>query len=258
MSATVLARASRAEWSRIWSVRSSWAFAGLIGLAVVGLGVIAGIDVANSPGAGEGGESAWDVAGFTAMFALFGTVAWAVVTGTADHGTGAIVPTLQWTPRRGILLAARTGVIALTMTVIGLALVVAASIAVRVLAPDFGLPLDEGLRRVGDLTVVIGCGALLGIGLGLATRSTAAALVLAIALLLVLPLHHRQPAVRVGGDGLVAAAGVWRAVPHLRRGATRTHLADPGATDARRVGGGGGVGRRVAAPAQRRGSLKGH
>lgn len=188
MTATVLARASRAEWSRIWSVRSSWAFAGLIGLAVVGLGVIAGIDVANSPGAGDGGESAWDVAGFTAMFALFGTVAWAVVTGTADHGTGAIAPTLQWTPRRGVLLAARAGVIAVTMTVIGLAFVVAASAAVRLLAPDFGLPLDQGLRRVGDLVVVIGCGALLGIGLGLVTRSTAAALVLAIALLLVLPL----------------------------------------------------------------------
>lgn len=188
MSATVLARASRAEWSRIWSVRSSWAFAGFIGLAVVGLGVIAGIDVANSPGAAEGGESAWEVAGFTAMFALFGTVAWSVVTGTADHGTGAIVPTLQWTPRRRLLLAARSGVIALTVTAIGLALVLAASVAVWALAPDFGLPVDEGLRRVGDLVVVLGCGSLLGIGLGLATRSTAAALVLAIALLLVLPL----------------------------------------------------------------------
>jgi hypothetical protein len=122
------------------------------------------------------------------MFALFGTVAWAVVVATADHSTGAIVPTLQWTPRRGVLLAARAGVIALTMTVIGLVLVIAASAAVRVLAPEFGLPLDEGVRRVGDLAVVIGCGALLGIGLGLATRSTAAALVIAIALLLVLPL----------------------------------------------------------------------
>ncbi|MEO7268775.1 MAG: hypothetical protein ABIW49_06175 [Knoellia sp.] len=98
------------------------------------------------------------------------------------------MPTLHWTPRRGILLAARTGVLDLTMTVIGLVLVVAASAAVWAIAPDFGLPLDEGLRRVGDLTVAIGCGALLGIGLGLATRSTAAALVLAIALLLVLPL----------------------------------------------------------------------
>lgn len=188
MSATVLVRASRAEWSRIWSVRSSWAFVGFISLAVVGLGIIAGIDIANSPTGPAGDETAWDAAGFTAMFALFGTVAWAVVTGTADHGTGAIVPTLQWTPRRGVLLAARSGVIALTVTTIGIVLVLTASLAVRILAPDFGLPLDQGLDKIGDLVVVLGCSALLGIGLGLATRSTAAALVLAIALLLVLPL----------------------------------------------------------------------
>lgn len=188
MSAAVLARASRAEWSRIWSVRSSWVFAGLLGLVVVGLGAVAGLDVANSPGAAAGGESAWDVAGFTAMFALFGTVAWSVVTATADHSTGAIVPTLQWTPRRRLLLAARSGVIALTVTAIGLALVLVASVAVWALAPEFGLPVGEGLQRVGDLVVVLGCGSLLGVGLGLATRSTAAALVLAIALLLVLPL----------------------------------------------------------------------
>ncbi|WP_353951368.1 hypothetical protein V6K52_17295 [Knoellia sp. S7-12] len=188
MSATVLARASRAEWSRIWSVRSSWVFLCAIGLAIVGLGVLSGIDVANNPDSAPDDGSAWDVARFTAMFALFGTVAWSVVTSTSDHATGAIVPTLQWTPRRGLLLAARCAVIALTVTAIGLALVVAASVAVWALAPDIGLPLADGLASLGDLVIVIGCGALLGIGLGLATRSTAAALVLAIALLLVLPL----------------------------------------------------------------------
>src|SRR4051794_3696063 len=104
--ATVMARASRAEWSRIWRVRSSWAFAGLIGLAVVGLGIVAGIDVAHHPSdLGPQDNTAWDVARFTAMFALFGTVAWSVVAATADHAMGAFVPTLQWTPRRGVLLA---------------------------------------------------------------------------------------------------------------------------------------------------------
>jgi len=188
MSATVLGRASHAEWSRIWSVRSSWVFVCALAFAVVGLGVLGGIDVANSPAPPQGGASAWEVARFTAMFALFGTVAWAVVTSAADHGTGAIVPTLQWTPRRGILLTARSAVIALTVTAVGIALVVAASVAVWAIAPETGLPLGEGLAEVGDLVVVLGCGALLGIGLGLLTRSTAAALVLAIALLLVLPL----------------------------------------------------------------------
>lgn len=190
--ATVLARAGRAEWRRIWSVRSSWVFAGLITCAVVGLGLLVGIDVANNPGSVPEGASAWDGARFTAMFALFGTVAMAVVTSTADHATGAIVPTLQWTPRRGVLLAARSLVIALTVTVLGVGLVIAASTVVWAIAPGVGLPLGDGLRGLGDVVVVIGCGALLGIGLGLGTRSTAAALVLAIALLLVLPLLVAQ------------------------------------------------------------------
>lgn len=188
----MLARACRAEWSRIWSVRSSWLFAALITLAVVGLGVLVGIDVASNPEAVPDDASAWDGARFTAMFALFGTVAMAVVTSTADHGTGAIVPTLQWTPRRGVLLSARTAVIGATMTVLGVGLVVVASVAVWALAPAVGLPLGDGLRGMGDVVLVVGCGALLGIGLGLATRSTAAALVLAIALLLVLPLLVAQ------------------------------------------------------------------
>lgn len=187
MSATVLARAGRAEWSRIWSVRSSWVFLCVMALAVVGLGVLVGIDVANDPESAPADATAWDGARFTAMFALFGTVAWAVVTSAADHGTGAIVPTLQWTPRRGILLTARSGVIALTFTMLGIGLVVAASVVVWAFVPELGLPLGDGLRGLGELVVVLGCGALLGIGLGLATRSTAGALVIAIALLLVLP-----------------------------------------------------------------------
>jgi len=192
MSATVLARASRAEWSRIWSVRSSWVFLGATALAVIGLGVLVGIDVANNPESAPADATAWDGARFTAMFALFGAVAWAVVASAADHGTGAIVPTLQWTPRRGILLAARSAVIATTVTALGKCLVIAASVVVWAFVPELGLPIVDGLRGLGDVVVAVGCGALLGIGLGLATRSSAAALVLAIALLLVLPLLVAQ------------------------------------------------------------------
>lgn len=185
---TVLVRSARAEWSRIWSVRSSWVLVACLALFVVGVGALAGIDAARNPGSVPPGSTAWDGARFTAMFALFGTVALAAMTSTADHGTGAIVPTLQWTPRRGVLLTARSAVIALTVTAIGIALVTGASIAIRLIASEVPLPLGDGLRSMGDLVVVLGCGALLGMGLGLATRSTAAALVLAIALLLVLPL----------------------------------------------------------------------
>ncbi len=68
------------------------------------------------------------------MFALFGIVAMAVVTSTADYGTGGIVATLQWTPRRVVLLTARTGVILATTTVLGLGLVTRNTAAALVIA----------------------------------------------------------------------------------------------------------------------------
>jgi hypothetical protein len=183
--AAVVARASRAEWARIWSVRSTWVFVLVTAAAVVGLGAIIGSD-----GAGEGPPAdvtAWDGGRLTAMFALFGVLALSVVVTAADHGTGGIVPTLQWTPRRGVLLAARVGVVVVTTTGLGLLLVTAASLVVWLLVPEVGLPVGDGLETLGGVGFVLATGALLAVGLGLVLRSTAGALVTVIALVLVLP-----------------------------------------------------------------------
>lgn len=188
--AAVLARTSRAEWSRIWSVRSSWLFALVLAVVVVGFGTIVGAE--SDPSQVDPGDTAWDGGRMTGMFALFGVVALAVVTATADHTTGGIVPTLQWTPRRGALLAARVLTIVLTTTLLGLVLITGASTMIVLFLPELGLPLGDGARTLGDLGFVLACGAGLGVGLGLLTRSTAAALVAALALLLVLPLIVAQ------------------------------------------------------------------
>lgn len=187
-----LARAGHAEWGRIWSVRSSWAFALALAVVVVGFGTIIGSDAASDPGSVTPGSTAWDGARFSAMFALFGVVAMAVVVATADHGTGGIVPTLQWTPRRGLLLAARAGVVVTTTTLLGLVLMSAGAAVIWSFVPHLGLPVGDGARTLGDVGLLLACGAALGVGLGLVTRSTAAALVLAIALLLVGPLLLAQ------------------------------------------------------------------
>jgi hypothetical protein len=121
------------------------------------------------------------------MFALFGVLATAVVTATADHGTGAIVPTLQWTPRRGVLLASRVGVVVATVTLLGTMLVGAAALLVSVLVPEVGFPVDEGASFLGGLLFIYATGSALGVGLGLFLRSTAGALVTVIGLVLVLP-----------------------------------------------------------------------
>ena len=184
---TALVRTSLAEWSRIWTVRSSWAFALLTGLVVVGLGAIIGADAQGDPSGVPADASAWDGGQLTGMFAFFGIIAMAVVAGTADHGTGGIVPTLQWTPRRGVLLAARAGVVVATTTCLGLALVAAASVVIATFLPELGLPFREGAQVLGGLGYVYATGALLAVGLGLFLRSTAGGLVSVIALVLVLP-----------------------------------------------------------------------
>lgn len=185
--ATTLRRSGRAEWSRIWSVRSSWVLAVLTTVAVVGLGLLVGLDAAGDPSGPPADATAWDGARPSAMFALFGILALCVVTGTADHTTGAIVPTLQWTPRRGLLLAARAGVVVTAASVLGVLLVGTASLVIRALVPAVGLPTGPGADFLGGLAVVYSCCALLAVGLGLALRSTAGGLVTVIGLVLVLP-----------------------------------------------------------------------
>lgn len=190
--ALTLVRAGRAEWSRIWTVRSSWVFALALLVVVLGFGAVIGNDAASDPAGVTPGSTAWDGIRFTGMFALFGLVAMAVVVATGDHATGGIVPTLQWTPRRGVLLAARTAVVAGTTTLLGLLCMAAGAVVVWTFVPHLGLPVADGLALVGEMGVVLACGTLLAVGLGLATRSTAASLVLAIALLLVGPLLLAQ------------------------------------------------------------------
>jgi ABC-2 type transport system permease protein len=183
----VLARTGRAEWSRIWTVRSSWVLALVTALAVLAIGTVIGSDVAADPASAPADATAWDGGRPTAMFALFGVLALAVVTSTADHGTGGIVPTLQWTPRRGLLLAARAGVVVATTTLMGVASVAAASTVVHAFLPALELPPAEGLALLAGLAFVYATAALLAVGLGLALRSTAGGLVTVIALVLVLP-----------------------------------------------------------------------
>ncbi len=183
--AVALARAGWAEWLRIRSVRSTWAFAGATAVVVLGFASILAQDVANDPQLPD--VTAWTVGQFAGMFALFGIVAIASVTATADHGTGGIVPTLQWTPRRGLLLTARVVAVAGASTVLGLVLVTAASVVGLLWEPRIGLPVDGAGVLVG-VAFVYAASTLLATGLGLALRNTAGVLVLVVALMLVLPI----------------------------------------------------------------------
>jgi ABC-2 type transport system permease protein len=183
--AVVLGRTAAAEWGRLWTVRSTWWCALATTVAVLGVGTLAGIDLRDvqAPEA-----SAWEIGQFAAGLWMFILLVFALVTTTADHTSGGIVPTLQWTPRRAVLLAARTSVIVVSVTVFGQLLVTAASLTVHLWAPGIGLPLDDGARALGWAAFVHATCALLAVGIGLATRSTGGGLAGVFAVIMVLPL----------------------------------------------------------------------
>ncbi|SFO17198.1 ABC-2 family transporter protein [Geodermatophilus obscurus] len=201
----LLARTCAAEWTRLWTVRTSWWFLLAAAVVLVGLGTVAGVESAGDP-AQSGGDPVW--AGVTvfvmpAQFALFGLALTAV---TSDHATGGIVPALQWTPRRGVLLLARAGVAVATATAAGVVLVLASALAAHTAHPDLTLPVGEGLDALGTVALVVAAGAALGAGLGFLLRSTAGALVAVFLLVLVLPLVLPQ-------FGLAWATSVAEALP---------------------------------------------
>ncbi|UMG91869.1 hypothetical protein [Nocardioides sp. TF02-7] len=194
-SAVLIARTCRAEWSRLWTVRSTWVFVGVTGFVVVGFAALLGAE-ASGPSGPPADATAWDAGRTTTMFALFGVLALSALATTADHTTGGIVPTLQWTPRRTVLLVARTTVVAATTTAVGVVLVTAASLVVLSFVPEVGAPIGEGVETLAAAGFVLAAGAALAVGLGLVTRSTAGALVSVVGLVLVLPFLLAQLSVR--------------------------------------------------------------
>ena len=183
----VFARTCAAEWSRLWTVRSTWGFVLAGAVVMVGIGTIAGFEAAAEP-AGPGGDPAWAIAPFAAMPGQFALLALALTVVTADYATGGIVPTLQWTPRRGTLFAARTVVAVGVATVVGVLLGAGSALAAAAAAPALDLPWDAGIDVLGTLALVFSAGAALAVGLGFLLRNTAGAIVTVFLVMLLLPI----------------------------------------------------------------------
>ncbi len=182
----VFARACAAEWSRLWTVRTTWGFLAAAAVAMVGIGAIAGFEAAAQPVPPQG-EPAWAVASVAAMPAQFALLALALTAVTADYATGGIVPTLQWTPRRGVLFLARTVVAVGVATSLGVLLGFGSALAAFTAASGLSLPWDVGLDVLRTVAFVFACGTALAVGLGFLLRNTAGALVTLFLLMLLLP-----------------------------------------------------------------------
>lgn len=179
--ATELRRTVAAEWTRLWTVRSTWwALAAAAALMLL-LGFAFGQDMT--------GESPFWVPGEIAIgpaqFALYVLVMLPV---TAEYATGAIRSTLQAVPRRGLLLAARSLVTLVVATVAAVVLALLTG-AMAWIGLGSELVVDAGdiAASLGLVAVVVAAGSLLTIGFGSVLRSSAGTLTSLFLLLLVLP-----------------------------------------------------------------------
>ena len=187
----IFARTCAAEWTRLWTVKATWWFAAVAAVVMVGFGTLIGFEAGAD--AGAQGDPAWAVARFAAMPTQFALLALALMSVTADYATGGIVPTLQWTPRRGVLFLARVVVTVAAATGLGAVLSVVAGLAAFAAGrPGLTLPWGQGLEAVGTVAFVVAAGTALAAGLGFLLRNTAGALVTVFLLMLVLPLMLPQ------------------------------------------------------------------
>lgn len=183
--ATVSTRAASAEWLRLRTVRSTWWCLLAATVTVVGIGVIMAFDAENVTATGDlpPATAAGEFGVLLGQFALLVMVLLAV---TQEYASGSIGPTLQWTPRRGVLLAARVGVPVLVATVAGMLLALAADVAAWLIA-DLSLTTGDVTDSLARIAAVLVAGGVLAVGAGLFLRSTAGALATVFLLQLVLP-----------------------------------------------------------------------
>ncbi|SOD99477.1 hypothetical protein [Blastococcus haudaquaticus] len=182
---TVYGRAATAEWLRLRTVRSTWWCLLAAAVTIVGIGVIMAFDAENVTASGDlpPATAAGEFGVLLGQFALLVMVLLAV---TQEYASGAIAPTLQWTPRRGVLLAARVTVPVLAAAVAAVLLAFVADVAAWLIA-DLSLSTGDVTDSLGRIAAVLVAGGVLAVGVGLFLRSTAGALATVFLLQLVLP-----------------------------------------------------------------------
>jgi ABC-2 type transport system permease protein len=211
----------RSEWTKLWSLRSTWWCAAAYLLVVGAAGWLAAAGTQTSPRA--------DVAVQTALLG-FGIgqlvlVVVGVLAVTAEFATGMALATLAAVPRRTRLLFAKTVVVAAYALLLSAVLALVCALAARTLTVvPGGVPLDDPdvLRTLGLQVGAAVLVAVLSVALGAVLRSTAGAVGLGMALVFVAPpalalfggdlasrISRSLPALRVGEDAFLATSTTW-------------------------------------------------
>ena len=181
---TVLRRAAAAEWSRLWTLRSTWWTLAAAAALLLFVGAAAG---SSDPG----GEPApiWFAGQFALVPGQFAFLLVVLLAVTGEYSTGAVRSTLQWTPRRGVLLVARLLVPVAFVTACAVVLAFASDLVAWSLLGDAAEVVPGDIAAsLGRIALVVAFGSILAASLGLLLRSTPGTLTAVFLLVLVLPI----------------------------------------------------------------------
>ncbi|WP_199434251.1 ABC transporter permease [Qaidamihabitans albus] len=186
--------AIHAEWTKLWSVRSTWWTVSAAALLLIGYTALAAISVrvqADNGGPEEVLPSAPQITTEAVFFlAQYAVLAVATLFVAGEYATGGIRATLQWVPDRTRVLLAKCAALLPALFALGAAL---AAVSLVIAVPAIGgagggFTVGEGVRAslaVGTYWALLGAFAL---GIGTALRSVAGALTVSFVALVVLPM----------------------------------------------------------------------
>ena len=176
-------RALRAEWIKLWSVRSTWLAIGIAVAFTVGLGLAD----THQRRARLGHHAGRDRAAFDPLGSAFAGLTFAqlalgvlgVLAVTSEYSSGTIIATLTAQPRRGAAFTAKAGTVFAVALLVGETLAFGSYLLGQ--AVLHGRHLDVGLGAPGVLRSVVSAGlylcvvTMVGFGLGALLRHPAGA-----------------------------------------------------------------------------------
>jgi ABC-2 type transport system permease protein len=197
-----LAGAIASEWTKLWTVRSTWlnlvAGAALTGLLGIQFGFSTAYDNAHRPPGDVPGQSAVGGVGVSAVIIMQVVVAaFAMLPVTSEYSSGSIRSTVQWTPVRRNVVLAKSAVLAPVLfgygLLVGLLAAVSGGLAMGHWADWTLATLIVDLLSIATYLMLAG---LFTVGIAFLIRSTAGTLTAAFLMLLMIPLMVAESSIR--------------------------------------------------------------
>lgn len=204
------------EWTKLWSVRTTWwTLLASVLLMVATAGQLA-IYVDNSntnddPADDAGLVTVGSVLIDSMELVQYAVLAVALLAITAEYATGTIRPTLQWTPSRAKVLLAKAAVVGVVTFTLGLLLGAVGTLIAQAVLGEWGTaPVGETVGDILAVAVYLALFSVFTLGLGAALRSAVLTLMVIFLTVMIVPLSLQEPDITLLNriaDGFPAVAG---------------------------------------------------